>query len=301
MKRLAVFISVVICVGAWAAPAAAQGTCTMQNLAGTYVFESKGSSALVSGLAPPAYPSHVMALYAPIEVIGRMTIAADGSVEGFYWAAIGTTNSGLDPVHWEGQISDFADCRGIITYAVPLTGMQGPMATIVEHFVVVDGGKELRTVMKSYVVPGNPPTQLPATWNTTARRVSKGKCGLPAVRGEWVMTCQSLHTVTPNPYAAAAEAALITVDVEADGTFTGLFDTKIATTSLLIPVTGSFSVGDACTVAGDLSPAPGVVITAKGVLFSEGKEFLVIPIQTTTPGGVIPNTYDNCRGIRRDR
>ena len=81
MKRLAVFISVVICVGAWAAPAAAQGTCTMQNLAGTYVFESKGSSALVSGLAPPAYPSHVMALYAPIEVIGRMTIAADGSVE----------------------------------------------------------------------------------------------------------------------------------------------------------------------------------------------------------------------------
>ena len=35
MKRLAIVIAVVICVGAWAAPAAAQGACTMLALAGT--------------------------------------------------------------------------------------------------------------------------------------------------------------------------------------------------------------------------------------------------------------------------
>jgi hypothetical protein len=297
MKRLAVFIAVVICVGASAAPAAAQGACTMQALAGTYVFESKGSSALVTG--PAALPNHVTAMYAPIEVIGQMTIAADGWVDGIYWGTLGTTNSGLDAVHWQGQISEFADCRGVMTYEVRMPGMQGAVATVVEHFVVVDGGKELRTVMKSMAVQGN---QLPATWNTTARRVSKGGCNQAALRGEWVMTCQSLHTLPPGgPYTAAAEAALITVDVEADGAFTGSFDTKIGPTPLRLDVTGFFAAGDACTVSGTLSPAPGVVITAKGVLFGEGREFLVIPVQTSTPAGTMLNAYDNCRGIRRDR
>jgi hypothetical protein len=296
MKRLALFIAVVICVGAWAAPAAAQGACTMRSLAGTYVFESKGSSALVTGAA--ALPNHVTAMYAPIEVIGQMTIAADGSVEGIYWAVLGTANSGLDAVHWQGQISEFADCRGVITYEVAVVGMAGAVATVVEHFVVVDGGRELRTVMKSMAVQGN---ELPATWNTTARRVTKGGCGQPALKGEWVMTCQSLHSLTSGPYTAAAEAALITVDVEADGAFTGSFDTKIGPTPLRLDVTGFFTAGEACTVSGTLSPAPGVVITAKGVLFGEGREFLVIPVQTSTPVGTMLNAYDNCRGIRRDR
>ncbi len=299
MKRLAVLIAAVVCVGAWSAPAAAQGACTMQGLAGTYVFESKGSSALVTGAA--ALPAHVIAIYAPIAVVGRMRIAADGSVEGIYWAALGTSNSGLDPIEWEGEITDFADCRGVITYAVQVVGMGGAVATVIEHFVVVDGGKEVRSVLKSMEVQGATPVQLPATWITTARRVSKGGCNQAAMRGEWVMTCQSLHPLTSGPYTAAAEAALISGNVEADGSFTGSFDTKIATTSLRLDVTGMFSTGEACTVSGTLSPAPGVVITAKGVLFSEGKEFLVIPVQTATAGGTMVNPYDNCRGIRRDR
>ncbi len=299
MKRLAVFIAVLICAGAWAAPAAAQGACTIQNLAGTYVFESKGSSALATG--PAALPNHVMAMYAPIEIIGLMTIAADGSANGIYWAAFGTSNSGLDPVSWEGQVSDFADCRGIFTYEVPVLGMPGAVATVIEHFVVVDGGKEIRSVMKSFEVQGDTPTQLPATWNTTARRMTNGRCGQQAIRGDWVMTCQSLHALTSGPFTYAAEAAMITVSVAANGAFTGLFDTKIGPTAVALNVSGVFTAGEACTVGGTLSPAPGVVITARGIVFGEGKEFLVIPVQTTTPGGTIPNVYDNCRGIRRDR
>ncbi len=300
MKRLAVLIAVVTCAGAWAAPAAGQGACTMQNLAGTYDFESKGSSALVTGPVE-TMPNHVMALYAPIAVIGQMTVAKDGSVDGFYWGALGTVNSGPDAVHWQGQVSDFADCRGVITYEVSVAGMPGAVATVVEHFVVVDAGNELRTVMKSMEVHGDTPTQLPATWNTTARRVSLRNCGQPALRGEWVMTCQSLHPLTSGPFTAAAEAAMITANVEADGAFVGSFDTKIGPTAVRLDVTGAFAAGDACTVSGTLSPAPGVVITAKGVLYGEGKELLVIPVQTTTPLGTTLNPYDNCRGIRRDR
>jgi len=43
MTRVALILAIVL---AAAAPAAGQGTCTLDQLAGTYVFESRGQSAL---------------------------------------------------------------------------------------------------------------------------------------------------------------------------------------------------------------------------------------------------------------
>jgi hypothetical protein len=274
----------------------------MQNLAGVYVFESTGSSALAVGPAPLA--NHVMAAYAPIAVFGRMKIGADGAADGIYWGVFGTANAGLDAVQWQGQVSDFAECAGVITYTVPVAGLPpGSMATVVEHFVMVDGGKELRTVMKSFELQTSPPTQLPATWNTTARRVSNGQCGQPTLRGEWVMTCQSMHSLTSGPYTAAAEAALVTMDVKADGAFTGVFDTKVGPTPLRLDIFGTLKIEDGCTATGlmQIVGMPGVTITAKALLFAAGKEFLAIPVQTATAAGTVLNGYDNCRGIRTRR
>ncbi len=302
MKRSAVVgLGIVLIVLASAVPGRAQGACTMQNLAGVYVFESTGSSALAVGPAPLA--NHVMAAYAPIAVFGRMKIGADGAADGIYWGVFGTANAGLDAVHWQGQVSDFADCAGVITYVVPVAGLTGMMATVVEHFAMVDGGKELRTVMKSFELQTSPPTQLPATWNTTARRVSNGQCGQPALRGAWVMTCQSMHSLTSGPYTAAAEAAMVTMDVQADGAFTGVFDTKIGPTPMRMDIFGTLKIEEGCTATGAMQIVgmPGVTITAKALLFGEGKEFLAIPVQTTTPAGANLNAYDNCRGIRTGR
>ena len=305
MKReILVALLLSLSIGLAAAPAAlAQGNCTMQSLAGTYVFESKGSSALVTGPAP-GIPNHLAAAYAPAVIVGRFTIAADGTADGFYWGILGTGNTGLEPVPWHADITGFEDCSGIISYIVPVAGM-GMTAQVREQFVVVDGGKGIRSVTIELALLTDPPTPLTSTWQTTARRVNTGTCGDQALRGDWVITCQSLHPLgaaTPIPGVThVAEAAIVRVEVDAGGMFAGLFETKIGPVHATFPVSGSMTVGGACTVTAEMqSPAaPGIVTIVKGVLF--GKESLMIPLATTDGTDTWLGIYDTCRAIRRDR
>lgn len=305
MKPFAVLVALVLLVAS-AAPAAAQG-CTMQNLAGAYVFESKGSSAIVSGPAA-GFPNHFAAAYAPMEVIGRMTISADGDVTGFYWGVIGSAGGTVTPTAWTGTISNFENCVGIITYNLAVAGGGGMMAQVKERFVMVDGGMEFRSVMTQFTTLTTPPRELSVTWNTTGRRTTKAGCSTAAMRGSWAMTCQSLHALgamSPSPSIThMAEAALIRSDVAADGTFTGWFESRIGPNHVLFPVGGSFEVDGECRITGEMqAPAvlPGMTIIAKGVVFGEGKEFLAIPVATTDGTTTWGNAYDSCRAIRVGR
>jgi hypothetical protein len=145
-----------------------------------------------------------------------------------------------------------------------------------------------------------PATPMPAGWNTTARRMSNGPNGQPAARGTWVMTCQSLHPTGVNTYAS--EAVLVQMDVHADGSFVGEFESKIATTHVRVPVFGTLRVGDASTITGEMqSPAFAGTIIAKGLLFGEGKEFMAIPVGNWDGTTLKLNAYDGCRGIRIGR
>jgi len=116
------------------------------------------------------------------------------------------------------------------------------------------------------------------------------------------MTCQSLHANPREGVAYAAEATLLRLSVEADGTYAGTFESKINVTPLVWSVSGSFTVGDECTLEGRLTPQgiPATVL-ARGVLFANGKEFLAIPMATQTPAATLLNAYDSCRAIRVGR
>ncbi len=304
MKRLVIFVAVIVLLGASVAPALAQPACTNQNLAGTYVFQSKGSSAIAMGPAQ-GFLNHLITVYAPVVVVGRMTIAASGEVDGIYWAALGTSSSGPDPVVWHGQISEFADCVGIISYTIPIVGGGGVMGQVTERFVVVDSGQEVRSATIGFVTLTNPPSSLTPVWNTVARRVATANYGHQA-RGKWVMTCDSLHPFTTPPMPGVthlAEAAVVRMEVASDGSFTGIFESKIGPSHVQFPITGDLTPGEDATITGEMQTpaAPGMTIIAKGVVFSEGKEFLVVPIGTWNGTTLLLGGYDSCRGIRYGR
>ncbi|MGE5362245.1 MAG: hypothetical protein ACM3NQ_24775 [Bacteroidales bacterium] len=317
MNRLAIVIGAIVLLGVSAtaalaqrravpitATAVSQRMCTMESLAGDYVFQSKGSSTIAMGPAQNV-PNHLMAAYAPVAVVGRMTIGVDGAVDGIYWGTMGTSSSDVDPTAWHGDITDFADCRGIITYTIPILGSGGAVGQVTERFFVVDGGQELRTAMIGFINVATS-ASLPPVWNTVARRVNTARVNQQALRGAWVLTCDSLHAFATPPMPGVthlAESAVISLDVAANGQFTGLFETKIGPSPLQFPVTGTVAVAEGATLTGEMqTPAmPGKTIIVRGVLFGEGKEFLAIPIGTWDGTTLTPNGYDNCRGIRAGR
>ena len=105
------------------------------------------------------------------------TITPDGIADGHYWLVAGAWNLGLTPVPWHATVTLDADCTG--QFESDFGG-----SPLVEQFVVLGNGREIRAVATTTAVPtGN--------WLTTAHRIG-GSCGQHKVRGDYLFECKNL-------------------------------------------------------------------------------------------------------------
>ena len=170
-KVFVVFLCLFACLSA----AYGQGRCNTNTITGTYVFNFTGSSTIVFGPAPDGL--HWNALYGPIAGVGVATFSPDGSADGSLWLIAGALNFGLDPIPWQATFSVNDDCTGVIEYYFLTEVLR-------EGFVVLDNGREIRSVVVQTGVPT-------ATWITTLRRIDSS-CGRHKVHGDYLFECKNL-------------------------------------------------------------------------------------------------------------
>jgi hypothetical protein len=281
----------VLCLLVGAGAAAAQGRCTMAQVAGRYVFESHGSSTFMLGPAT-APPRHWALTSAPLTFVGSMTVQPDGAMSGEGWVILGTMTSGLAAKPFDGQLTglDPDTCTAVLEWAgsfVPGT----PPGFHRERVVFLDSGREYRsTLIQS-------PSKSMA-WIGRGHRVppaSAGACGTHVLRGDALLQCETLSS-TVNATAPGSAGALFLLTVERNGSFTGMsFAKNPAYTEE--PVEGAFDVQANCAVAAGLrsSSLPDVVHYGRGVLFDEGKGgFLILPLETAGPEGTSVPAFARC-------
>jgi hypothetical protein len=255
-----------------AVPAAqAQGPCTLQTIAGTYVISEKGSSAILDPNSAP-YPLHWAGALAPFVAIGEVTFGNDGIGRGFYWIRIGSFNGGLDPTPVEVTITEInADCTGRWRFPFNLLGNT---YTIEERFVAFDNGRETRSVPTVTGVPT-------LTWIGESHRISKpsellNTCGPQTGYGSYLMAVESLVRFDPaNPIFS--DALLLRLDISMSGDYTGRLYEKLGPTgNIVLPVSGKLTVNPDCSYATDLIIDFGGGVTAaapvRGVFFDQGKK-----------------------------
>jgi len=271
--------------------AAAQGHCTIHQLAGTYAFESHGSSTFVLGTAPPR---HWSLTSAPFIMVGSITIQPDSAMSGKAWVILGRMTSGLTAGPFEGQLTalDEATCTAILEWSgtfVPGT----PPGFHRERLVFVDNGREFRSTL----------IQSPSAtmaWIGRGQRIpqvseSAAGCRPHLPMGDLLLQCETLSSVV-SPTASASASMLYLLTVAHDGTFTGTSYVKNPTYGEA-PVEGAFDVLPNCTVEARLgaSSLPDVVHHGRGVIFDEGRSgFMILPLETTTPEGTSVPAFARC-------
>ncbi len=287
LKLIALLLGLCVAVPA----VQAQGNCSLQTMAGTYAFYSKGTSSIVD-LSVQPFPIHWAASIAPFIIVGRLTFTPDGVGEGYYWLIFGSLNAGVEPIPWQGTITELnEDCTGVIEYP-------DPPATIKERLVVFDNGREFRSVTMQ---TPNTPT---AVWITSGHRISKSNeavnsCGPQTAHGTYLLSCESIDPIDPS--TAFADAALFRLDISLTGDFTGALYQKIGPIYLEVPASGTVAVNSDCTFSSTLNtPASASTNRERGIFFDEGKGFYLLPLDNVGPGpnDLTPETYAFCQGRR---
>lgn len=266
---------------AGAGTAAAQGYCTLSQLAGTYAVEFRGSSTFLSG--PGAFPRHWSLTSAPFIFVGWITLQADGKVYGEAWDILGDVTSGLAALPLNGELTelDGRTCTAVLKWlGSPRPG--GAPGLHYDRFVFVDNGREFRSMLMQ-----SPSGSM--AWTGRGYRLTHGPTpvgGPQLLHGDVLLQIETVSSVA-GPTAPASAAALMRLTVAHDGSYTGLAYVKDPVYHEL-PVEGVFTVQPDCTVGMTMtSPArPGVVQHGRGVIFDEGKRgFLIMPLEMTQPDG----------------
>jgi hypothetical protein len=266
----------VLCLLVGVGAAAAQGRCTMAQVAGKYVFESHGSSTFMLGPAA-APPRHWALTSAPLTFVGSITVQPDGAMSGEGWVILGTMTSGLTAMPFDGQLTglDTDTCTAVLEWAgsfVPGT----PPGFHRERVVFLDNGREFRsTLIQS-------PSKTMA-WIGRGHRVALAPAGLGThvLKGDALLQCEALSS-TANPSVSGSASTLFLLTVERNGSFTGMSYAKNARYTEE-PVEGAFDVQAGWAIEAWLrSPAlPDVVHFGRGVIFDQGKGgFLILPLET---------------------
>lgn len=263
-----------------AGAASAQGHCTLDQLAGTYAFESHGSITFALAPSPPIDWSLISR---PFEFVGALTVLADGSLSGEGWVVLGRISSGLTARPFAGQVLDFdeEDCTAVIAWlGSPAPG--APAGWHQEVLAFVDNGREYRSMLK-----GSPSGAM--AWIGHGHRMtpqeSIGNCGPHLLAGDVLLQCEGIG-LEGLPASAASTARLA---VYGDGSFSGTAYVKDPAYAELA-VEGLFDVQPDCTIEATLESTerPGVVQRGRGRLFGAGKEgFLILPLETSLPDGSI--------------
>lgn len=205
-----------------------------------------------------------------------------GVGEGFYWIRVGSLNGGLDPVPVEITVTEFnADCTGKFSYSINPAGQPEPSA-ITERFILVDNGREFRSVPTSIV---NGIT--PLTWLGEGHRISKpgellSNCGPQTAAGSYVQSVENLVQFGANPIFS--DALLMRTDVSMSGDYTGTLYEKLGPGgNIMLPVSGTITVNPDCSYESTLNlsiQGTPVSIGIRGVYFDEGKGFYGLQMST---------------------
>jgi len=204
------------------------------------------------------------------------------------WMIAGTLNLGLDPAPWQATLTVNDDCTGVIEYYF------GPYL-LSERFVVLDNGREIRSVVMQTGVPTG-------TWLSTFRRIG-GSCGQNKVHGFYLFECKTLHQFPVAPPNIFAGAFLMRWVISPGGDYTGTLFGKVGPVPGEFPVAGNITVHNDCTAEGTLtSPVMPGVNHGRGVFFDEGKRAYFLPL-VNNPGepGETPQLYGYCEITRIDR
>ena len=294
-----------VCFGVAIPGAQAQGKCSLETFAGTYVSFERGSSLTIdltsSGvlLPVPGAPSSPLAWAAPGIVpfanVAEITYTPDGHGDGFFWMFAGQVGATLEPIPIHMDVTEMnEDCTGKFQYTLP----NG--ATIVERFVIFDNGRQYRSLH----VSGGIPT---LAWIGTGHRISKGRapvsfCGPQTAHGSYLMTCENIMRSAVYPSKAVADTLLLRMDVSMDGNYTGLLYEQYGAVSIdALPVSGTFTVNPDCSFAAtlDVNPDKEGVVEERGVFFNEGKDFYGMAILSTSlPANDQGIKYSFCQGTR---
>jgi len=277
MKNAA-FVALLLCLTLCGAPAYAQGTCTMQNIAGKYALTFTGSSTIVLGPAADGY--HWMALYGPIAGAGLVDIHADGTATGKYWVVAGTLNHGLTPIPLDGAVTVNSDCTGSLVF-----GFGG--STITQKFVVLGNGREIRAAATETEAPT-------LNWLSRAYRID-GACSQNKLQGTYLFECRNLYAVPIPPPNIFGGAIHILATIERGGDWTGNVYGKVAADNTEFQAFGHIAWNEDCTAEGTLETAfLPVVSHARGVFFDDGKRGLWLPLTNTQGDMTMDQPYGYC-------
>lgn len=278
---LALSLSLTICPST----AQAQGRCTMNTIAGRYVFASTGASTIVLGVAPDTF--HWNALYGPIAGVGVVDITREGTMDGQYWLVAGALNFGLAPLPWHATITLDGDCTGY--WESDFGG-----ALLRERFVVLDNGRELRAVTTDTAVPtGN--------WHTTAHRVT-APCKQHTLRGNYLIECKNLYQFPVPPPNIFGGAIHLRATFARGGDFTASIYGKVGPDNSGLEGFGHLTLNGDCTAEGTLTtPGFPIVNHARGVFFDGGRRGYWMPLANEMPDGtLVPHPYGFCVITRID-
>lgn len=290
IKSTAVGVVGLLALLCMAVPTAqAQAPCSLQTFTGTYAFYERGSSSIFDANSQP-YPFHWAGAYAPFVTVGEITIDPGGIGHGFYWIRVGSFNAGPDPIEVIATVTEMnADCTGKFTYQVNLPGNSEP-TTIVEQFILLDNGREYRSV-PAVIQNGI----APLTWLGEGHRISKpgellNTCGAQTAKGTYVWAVENLVQFTPDA-PIFSDALLLTMDVSMTGDYTGMLYEKLGPTgNIVLPTSGTIIVNPNCSYAATLNLTiqnVPVSIPIRGVFFEQGKKLYglaVDPAQADTGG-----------------
>ncbi len=265
-----------------AGTAAAQGY-TMDQLAGTYAVEFRGSSTFMLGPGP--FPRHWSLVSAPFVFVGWITLHADGAVYGEAWDILGNVTSGLTALPLSGEVVEFDGSTG--TAFLEWSGSPRPGGAPGLHkdlWVFVDNGRGFRSMLRQ-----SPSGSM--AWTGRGYRMTHGPaplttCGGPNfLQGDVLLQTETVSSVVSTTSPASA-ASMLRLTVAQDGSYSGIAYVKDPTYREL-PVDGVFTVQPNCAVEMTLeSPElPGVTQHGRGVLFEEGRHgFLIMPLEVRQEG-----------------
>lgn len=272
--RYAKLALLAICI-ACATISAAQGTCSLPMLQGTYLVEHTG---LV-----------YMGANAPYSLLGLMKVSSLGDLEYRYVVA---SAFGTQTINETGHWDVTPDCKLTITFS---GGSKS------EGFVLYNGD-ELRMMVVDPLVRTVPSIgSLPAVGSGTIRRISAGantigNCSTGMLRGTYAQTCEGFMAQAGMPPTFMPFRAAIMLNSDGMGNFEG--SGALALGGQKLPFAyknGTNSVDSNCwaTATFENTTIPGVWNEVM-IVFDSGKEMI-----STTTGPA--NQVDMCRFTRIGR
>ena len=268
------------CFGITVPAVQAQGPCSLQTFAGTYVSYDRGSSLTIDlssvGVlgpapgAPPSPPAWVARGIVPFVNVAEVTYTPDGVGDGYFWIFAGSVSATLDPTPVHITITEMnEDCTGKFQYTL------ANGAKIEERFIIFDDGREYRSVPTTLAPPGIPTL----AWIGTGHRIRKGSapvnfCGPQTAHGRYLLTCENILRSGLYPQMAVADTLLLRSDISMTGDYTGTLYEKFGMKSIELPVYGTMAVNPDCSLTNTLNiPDISSTVILKGAFFNEGKEY----------------------------